>query len=256
MTAFKLILFDLDDTLFDFSACWERAMRATISSHNLTREFDTDAFYQALKRHSDDLWPLILQNKATFDEYRQLRMVYALREFNRDIEPSDADDFQKAFSVNSMEAIEPSPEATAVLEELADHYRLGIVTNGPADMAFTKVERLGLTHLFPEDVVFVSELVGYHKPDRRIFAHALQQLDVSAEETLFVGDTWTADVAGPIDAGISAVWLNRRKQQPATQHAPLAAIEKLEELRLFLLSSCREEDQLSKKTVMPNHDLL
>jgi 5'-nucleotidase len=73
-------------------------------------------------------------------------------------------------------------------------------------------------------------LVGYHKPDRRIYEHALEKLGASAEETLFVGDTWTADVAGPIDAGIPAVWLNPRKLPPDSDHVPLATIEKLEHL--------------------------
>lgn len=236
LTPIKLILFDLDDTLFDFSACWEWAMKAAISAHPLTCDLDPDEFYRSLKHHSDALWPLILEKKVTFTEYRQLRLIKASADFGLQVKAEMAETFQKLFLSKSMETIMPSPDVVSLLSQLADRYQLGIVTNGPADMAFEKIARLGFTHLFLSNTVFVSEIVGYHKPDRRIFQCALQQFGLRAEETIFVGDTWIADVVGAIDAGMKAVWYNPRKNESATNHAPLAVIEKLDKL-LDLLKS-------------------
>ncbi|RNB92408.1 HAD family hydrolase [Brevibacillus fluminis] len=234
MEACKVILFDLDDTLYDFSACWETGMRETIRTHPLTRDLDTDAFYEKLAYYNDALWPQIADRSLTFNEYRHVRLQNSLGHFDRQAKRQESDDFQALFRQKNEENMLPVEETTALITELSGRYRLGIVTNGPADMTDKKLERLQLAHLFPPDTVFISELIGHHKPDKRIFQHVLAQMGADAHETLFVGDNWIADVAGAMDAGISAVWLNAHGHEPQTPHVPLAMIEQLADLRTVL----------------------
>ena len=52
-----------------------------------------------------------------------------------------------------------------------------------------------------------------HKPDAAIFTLTLDALGVAAEEALFVGDNQVADVGGSRDAGLTAVWIDRRGVQ-------------------------------------------
>ncbi|MFX5222104.1 hypothetical protein ABTD21_19470, partial [Acinetobacter baumannii] len=92
--------------------------------------------------HSDALWPLILEKKVTFTEYRQLRLIKASADFGLQVKAEMAETFQKLFLSKSMETIMPSPDVVSLLSQLADRYQLGIVTNGPADMAFGKIARL------------------------------------------------------------------------------------------------------------------
>lgn len=230
MSETKLILFDLDDTLYDFSRCWEKGMKEAIRLHPTTCGFETDAFYQVLKEYSDSLWHLLEENKISFSEYRYLRMAKAFEAFDQKLEREAASDFQKLFSGKTIESITPVPATRSLLDKWSKTYRLGIVTNGPADMTSGKIRRLELDHLFSADAIFISELVGFSKPDRRIFHHVLQFYGVSPGEALFVGDTWSADIVGAIEAGISAVWLNPKKRLPATEHQPLAIIADLAEL--------------------------
>lgn len=230
----KLILFDLDDTLYDFSGCWEKGMKAAIRLHPATCGFETDSFYQRLKEFSDSLWHLIEEQKLTFDEYRYLRMAKTFESFAQKLERETASDFQKLFSVKVKESIEPAAETVALLEKWSQSVQLGIVTNGPADMTSHKLSRLGLDHLFPSETVYISEIIGFHKPDRRIFQHVLGSYGKAPHEALFVGDTWDADIVGAIEAGIPAVWLNPAKREPMTDHQPLAIIESLKELDAVL----------------------
>lgn len=231
----KLILFDLDDTLYDFSSCWESGMREAIRLHPLTSDLDTEAFYQRLKYYSDVLWDSYVDNTLNLDRYRRLRLDKALGEFGKSAETNTANDFQAFFSVQSMAMIKPLEETTILLNELAQRYRMGIVTNGPADMTYIKLKNLGVDHLFSEKSVFISELVGYHKPDRRIFAHVLERMEAAPQETLFVGDTWGADVVGAMDAGIPAVWINAHGRVPESEHVPFAVIQSLGELRKYVM---------------------
>ncbi|MFE1629385.1 HAD family hydrolase [Brevibacillus reuszeri] len=230
MSAFTTILFDLDDTLFDFSACWEIGMQQTIATHPLTADLDGKEMLEALRRHGDELWVDVIAQRYDFTQYRQLRLQRALADFDRHIEVEQVGDFQRAYAEACMNAVQPDQNVQATIAKLAEQHTLGIVTNGPEDMAFTKLERLGLSGYFPQEHVFISELIGYHKPDPRIYTVAVEQLGVQREQVLFVGDTWDADVAGPIDAGFSAVWINMRGKEPKSAHKPLAVIERLDQL--------------------------
>ncbi|USG68499.1 HAD family hydrolase [Brevibacillus ruminantium] len=227
---YKLILFDLDDTLFDYSQCFEEGMRQTIGRHRLSADLDHDSFYRKLKAYSDELWPDLTQNRISLAEYRFRRLEKTAAHWGRTVAEEVAKDFQQMFLLDCFDTIKPIPEVERCLRKLAASHQLGIVTNGPEDMAFTKIERLGLSHLFSADQLIISERVGYHKPDRRIFTAALERFGTAPKETLFVGDSWEADVAGAIDAGMDAVWINPKKLQPASNHLPLAVVERLEQL--------------------------
>lgn len=234
MSAFRTILFDLDDTLFDFSACWEKGMQQTVSTHPLTADLDGTALLEALRRHGDDLWVDVLAKRYDFSQYRQLRLQRSMADFNRQISAEEVDGFQQAYAAACMDAVTPDPAVRELIADLASRYTLGIVTNGPVDMAFIKLSRLGLSDYFPKERVFLSELIGYHKPDPRIYATVLEELGVEASEVLFVGDTWEADVSGAMDAGLSAIWINPKGKKPESSHKPLATIERLEQLRAFV----------------------
>ncbi|MED1725532.1 HAD family hydrolase [Mesorhizobium sp. M00.F.Ca.ET.186.01.1.1] len=234
MSRFSTILFDLDDTLFDFSACWEQGMQQTIATHALTAGMDAAGLLSALRRHGDDLWIDVIAKKYDFTQYRQLRMQRAMADFNRIIEARDVDDFQRAYQAACLDAVQPDPSVQQIVAQLAEQHKLGIVTNGPVDMAFIKLERLGLSSYFPQDRVIISELLGYHKPDPRIYATARERLEAASGEVLFVGDTWEADVAGAIDAGFSAIWLNPKGKTATSDHKPLAVIERLDQLPSYL----------------------
>lgn len=230
MPAFTTILFDLDDTLFDFTACWAKGMSQTIATHPMTRDLDGGELLDALRRHGDALWADVMAKRCDFTQYRRLRLQRAMNDFGRVAEIEHVDDFQQAYAVACMDAVMPDAAVQTTIRELSGRFTLGIVTNGPEDMAFIKLDRLGLSTYFPPERVFISELIGYHKPNPRIYAAALEQLDAAPEQVLFVGDTWEADVSGAMEAGMSAVWINPKGKKPATDHQPLAVIERVEQL--------------------------
>jgi putative hydrolase of the HAD superfamily len=95
------------------------------------------------------------------------------------------------------------PEALARLR--AAGLRLVVVSNadGTVEEGLT---RGGLRPLL--DAVVDSQVVGFEKPDPRIFAHALTLFGSDPARTLHVGDFYAADVAGARAAGVHAVLLD------------------------------------------------
>jgi putative hydrolase of the HAD superfamily len=65
------------------------------------------------------------------------------------------------------------------------------------------VEELGLLDYF--EMTLAAGQVGWWKPDPRLFHYALGLLGVEAENSLYIGDNYYADVLGARAAGLNPV---------------------------------------------------
>jgi HAD superfamily hydrolase (TIGR01509 family) len=82
---------------------------------------------------------------------------------------------------------------------------LGIVSNSEGRLK-ELLEEMGLARFFR--VVADSGVLGFEKPDRRIFDHAARGLGTRPEELVHVGDAWVADVEGALGVGARAIWVS------------------------------------------------
>lgn len=101
---------------------------------------------------------------------------------------------------------------TQVLSELKKRrFLLGVVSNADGTLE-QLLQELGLATYFHS--IVDSELVGYRKPNPAIFEFALQQLQVSAEQALYVGDSYEWDVVGAENAGLKAILFDPLDKHP------------------------------------------
>lgn len=92
------------------------------------------------------------------------------------------------------------PEMLEALE--ARGYRLGIISNNASLYnVFNVLEDYGIRR-FMRDVT-VSSVTGYRKPHPEIFRISLRQMQVKAEECVYVGDTISRDIIGAKRAGFA-----------------------------------------------------
>ena len=116
-----------------------------------------------------------------------------------------ADRLERHFWQSYDRHCELSNDTSATLQTLRKHgKKLGVITNGPTEPQEQKLQSLGLASFF--DVVLISEAEGLRKPDRMIFARALERCGVEPAEAMFVGDHPEVDVAGARAAGLVPVW--------------------------------------------------
>jgi putative hydrolase of the HAD superfamily len=107
----------------------------------------------------------------------------------------------------TAEPYEVFPEVPRVLDALAGQgVRLGVVSNWDRRLPGL-LEALGLARFF--DAIVYSADAGVEKPDPRIFASALERLDVAPEAALHVGDGRLEDMEGAAALGIRALHLTR-----------------------------------------------
>src|SRR5690606_29512158 len=99
----------------------------------------------------------------------------------------------------------PFANLFALLDELKRrNLKLGIITNGKGQFQMDNIKALGIESYF--DAILVSEWEGIKKPDPQIFTRALNRLNVSASESIFVGDHPENDVEAAKNVGMIGVW--------------------------------------------------
>jgi len=127
------------------------------------------------------------------------------------------------------DALEIVARNIPILERLARRYRLGVVSNFTGNLR-PCLEELGLARFFT--VLSDSTLVGWSKPDPRIFAHTLAVLQVAPQRAWMVGDNFEADIRGAAGLGIRTCWLapSERAAPPGAERVPTARICRLPEV--------------------------
>lgn len=75
----------------------------------------------------------------------------------------------------------------------------------------TCLDSIGMGEIM--DAVYTIRQTGKPKPWPEFWAYALRDLRMQPEQVVMVGDDYMADVWGPVQVGMRAVWLNRRTQE-------------------------------------------
>jgi putative hydrolase of the HAD superfamily len=122
------------------------------------------------------------------------------------------------------------PDVHETLAYLSGRYRLHILTNGFAEVQVQKIDNSGLKNFFSK--LFMAEMVGYQKPDRRFFEFAIKSVHAHKSESLMIGDDPDADIVGAAHAGIDQVFFNHGEKTCLIQ--PTWEIKTFAELKSFL----------------------
>jgi putative hydrolase of the HAD superfamily len=120
------------------------------------------------------------------------------------------------------------PGAFEVIQDLAAHYPLYILTNGFDDIQYVKIEGAGMRSFFKE--IITSQQVGTKKPNPLFYEYALERAGIQPGEALMIGDHVEADVRGALNAGIPAIHYNPFSVETDLPHE----IQHLDELRGLL----------------------
>lgn len=121
------------------------------------------------------------------------------------------------------------PGAHEILTYVSSLYRIGMITNGYGDSQRKRLQACGIDGFFHS--LMISDEVGVNKPDSLIFELALEDLKVSREQVLFVGDSLNDDYHGAKNAGIDFCFYNPLGTVIDEEYTPLYHIRELSQLR-------------------------
>lgn len=228
---YRYIIFDVDDTLIDYQKAERNVFARILADYSLPMD---DALFGELLDLSWDEWarsglrdlcdPVVLEDYHP--RYRQYLFDFFARFAAKMRLPFDGAQGRERFLRYFAQEHEPVPGAVEVCRALSRRCRLAAATNGLIETQQVRIQpvREYLDHLF------ISEAVGYIKPDPRFYQNMLEQLGEKAAHCLMVGDSLHTDIRGARACGMDSCWLNPSGQPPKEGVEPTFTIARLQEL--------------------------
>jgi HAD superfamily hydrolase (TIGR01549 family) len=237
----KAVIFDVDDTLIDWSGnttLWmdaERPHLERVFAHINTQHplSSVDMYIHEYTMRVQRAWANARSNLVAPHLGRILvDTAIALGVPDDVLDPHAC---MEAYEWDVVDGTRVFPDVIGFLQYLRDHgIRTAIITNSfhPAELRDRELAALGLLEFFPECRITAAD-VGYLKPHPDIFSHTLACLGVSEDEVVFIGDNPVADIAGAQGFGLRAV-LRVKSPAPAMLSGlivPDAAVNSFVELK-------------------------
>ncbi|MCJ0932057.1 HAD family hydrolase [Virgibacillus halodenitrificans] len=189
----KAVLFDLDGTLLNR----DESLKGFINNQ-----------YERLKRYVGHVTKA--QYVARFIELDRRGYVWKDKVYQQlsqefDISKITWEELLKDYIENFRFNCVPFDNLIQMLEELkSSNFLLGMITNGYGQFQMDNIKALSIEQYF--DVILVSEWEGIKKPNPEIFQRALEKLNVSPEQSIFVGDHPENDVKASQNIGMEGIW--------------------------------------------------
>jgi 2-haloacid dehalogenase len=217
------VLFDLDDTLFDFHKAEKIALTKTLVHFGIDPTEETLALYSTINAAH---WKRLELGEISREEVKVGRYRELFKTIGVECDPVKATAYYESMLAIGHYFMPGAPE---LLEELYRKYRLYIVSNGTAKVQEGRIGSSGIAKYM--DGIFISQILGANKPDKQFFDICFAEIpDFSLSETVIIGDSLSSDIKGGINAGITTVWFNPKGIENDNNIKPDYTIKELSEV--------------------------
>ena len=217
------VLFDLDDTLFDFHKAEKIALTKTLVHFGIDPTEETLALYSTINAAH---WKRLELGEISREEVKVGRYRELFKTIGVECDPVKATAYYESMLAIGHYFMPGAPE---LLEELYRKYRLYIVSNGTAKVQEGRIGSSGIAKYM--DGIFISQILGANKPDKQFFDICFAEIpDFSLSETVIIGDSLSSDIKGGINAGITTVWFNPKGIENNNDIKPDYTIKELSEV--------------------------
>ncbi|MGW0494485.1 HAD family hydrolase [Streptomyces sp. NPDC003007] len=201
----QAVVWDVDDTLFDYTTADRLGMRAHLTAEDLLHRYDS--VEQAIDRWREAThlqWARFSAGEATFEDQRRERVRVFL---DRDLTDTEADAWFQRYITHYEAVWALFPDVLPVLDALSATHRHAVLSNSSLHVQDRKLRALGVHDRF-ETILCAAEL-GISKPEAGAFLAACEFLGLPPHQVAYVGDHPEIDGRGAADAGLLSVWIDR-----------------------------------------------
>lgn len=221
---YKILLFDLDHTLFDFDTAEDVALTQLLKEEGVDNIQAYKDYYVPMNKA---LWKDLEQKKITKHELVNTRFSRLFTHFGIE---KDGVYLAERYQFYLAQQGQVFSGAMELLDNLIDRgYELYAATNGITTIQTGRLTQSGLALYFNH--VFISEQLGTQKPDALFYERIGQQIHgFSKENTVIIGDSLTADIQGGNNAGIDTIWYNPHHLENKTGAQPTYEVHSYQDL--------------------------
>ena len=221
---YSYLLFDCDRTLLDFNSAMKAAITKLLLKYGVPEVTDEMvSFYDAW---NNSLWDQLEAGLITKEELVYARFPVVCSRYG--ITYPGKGKMESDYILFLSEGHEPMPDALDVVKKLSEQYKIFIVSNGFIEVQERRVTESGLRQYLCGS--FISEEIGFSKPDPRFFEESLKQIgDFDKSKYLIIGDSMTADIQGGVSFGIDTCLVSKKKPE-GYDFEPTYVVGELKEL--------------------------
>lgn len=184
---YKYLFFDADNTLFDFNLAEKMALESLFDYYSIPK---TERYFSSYTDINEGCWRELEKGLLDGEELKTERFS---RFFSKHGFSYDA----KEAGIKLLEILSGKgplvDNAYNLLSSLKKSgYRLYMITNGYITVQNGRIDKSGIRHFF--DRIFISEEIGYNKPDIRFFSYIEKHISFDKKEALIIGDSQTSDI--------------------------------------------------------------
>ena len=202
----KAILFDFGGTLDTNGIHWSEKFRTAYDEANL--EIKLEDFNEAYVNAEPQMYVEVKKEDdfyTTLQKQSYLQLNYLEKNKNYSF-PGTAEETSKIIAKKCYEdVLEVIELVKGILETLKKNYKLGVVSNFYGNLE-ASLKSLNISDYL--DVIIDSTVVDIRKPDPEIFNFALKKLNVLAENTVVVGDSYERDIKPAKLLNCKTIWLD------------------------------------------------
>lgn len=220
---YKHLLFDADNTLFDFTKGEKESFKIMGDMYNL--EFNQEVL-DIYHKINSKCWKDYEKGLLSQDDLKVLRFSNLCQRLHFNIDPKDFNLTYTKLLSSQTHLMEGAKEVLNGLVEKG--YMLQMVTNGICETQYGRLNVTNLNHYFKN--IFISSELGCQKPDKEFFDIVLNTIDAKNCECIIIGDRLESDIKGGLNSNIDTIWLNYKKMKNETEVQPTFEINSLSEL--------------------------
>ena len=207
--SFKSVIFDIDNTLYDFAYCNGLALDKLREYAYKNFAWTAETFNESHLAAQREIFSQMGYNGSC--RSRILRYKKMLERSNLPLFPHAVEMVELYWST-MLENLRPYDEVFDVISTLKSHkIRIGVGSDMTTYIQFKKLEKMNILQFI--DFIVTSEEAGEEKPSAKIFQLCLDKAGCSKSECLFVGDDLRKDYEGAKNFGMSALLVNRKNNQ-------------------------------------------
>ncbi len=220
---YKILLFDLDDTLLDFRTTEKETLKKLFYALGYLFTEEIEREFNKINTH---LWKEYIDGKIEIQEAFYKRFKILFKKIGIEKNERIVEKIHKKIFVSENHIIEGAFE---VCEKLSKKYDMYVTSNGLKNLQEERLIKSGLSRFFKK--IYTSDELGATKPATRFFEKILKELHViDTKEILLIGDSLSSDIVGGKNAKIDTCWFNPRKTKNNLQVNPNYEIQNLKEL--------------------------
>lgn len=228
LSKYKILLFDLDDTILDFGAAEGESLTQVLHHQGVKPKPE---LYKRYRMINQQHWEMLERNELTKEKVLTRRHEIFFDELGIKVDGSIVDEMYRTQIGEHGHKLADGAHKT--IKHLSEYYRMYIITNGLKQTQEKRLRNSGILPYF--NGVFISEDTGYQKPMKAFFDYVTGRIeDFTNESALIIGDSLTSDILGGINSNIDTCWYNPEDRANPYNFEPDYEIRQLNDITHIL----------------------